>query len=261
MTNKQRTDLINHFIHKHKYADLRTLSTRFGSSISTVRRVLDTLEDRGIVRRHHGGASLIETDALNQEFDFLARNQRQADEKFAIAGLVAAQVKPGSTVLLDGGTTTYAVARLLAEKRVRVITNSVPIASLFSEIGNVETIVTGGSSFGRLGILVGPLCEQSLEQVHADLAILGGNGVTESGVWSQNALIIAAQRKMIAAADRTIFALDASKFGRKALSLTAPFEPRFTIVTDTRPAGRVVAAIHAAGATLTLAPRKPPPLA
>lgn len=253
MTNKQRTDLIERHIREHKYADLHSLAERFGGSLSTVRRALDSLESRGIVRRHHGGASLVETDALSQENDFVSRLQRQADQKFAIASLVAEQVLPGTRVILDGGSTTYAVARLLAEKRVQVITNSLPVASLFGEVGNVETIVTGGSILGRLGILVGPLCEASFEQVHADVAILGGTGLTESGVWNHNALVIAAQRKMIAAAERTVFALDASKLGRKALSLTAPFGPRMTIVTNTPPAPPVRQAIASAKAILKLA--------
>jgi DeoR/GlpR family transcriptional regulator of sugar metabolism len=253
MTNKQRTDLIERHIREHKYADLNSLADHFGSSLSTVRRALDTLEDRGIVRRHHGGASLIEPDALTQEHDFLVRIQRQANQKFAIASLIAEQVQPGTTVILDGGSTTYAVARLLAEKRVQVITNSLPIASLLGEVGNTETIVTGGIILGRLGVLVGPLCEASFEQVHADVAILGGTGITENGVWNHNALVIAAQRKMIAAAERTIFALDASKFGRKALSLTAPFGKTITVVTNTLPAPAVEKAIQTAGAKLTLA--------
>jgi DeoR/GlpR family transcriptional regulator of sugar metabolism len=255
MTNKQRTDLIEHYIREHKYADLRTLADHFSGSLSTVRRALDSLEERGIVRRHHGGASLIEGDPLSQEHDFLSRVQRQADQKFVIANLVADQVAPGSTVILDGGTTTYAVARLLVAKRVQVITNSLPVASLFGDVGNAETIVTGGGILGRLGILVGPLCEASFEQVHADLAILGGTGITESGVWNHNALVIAAQRKMLAAAERSIFALDATKFGRKALSLTAPFGPRIAVVTDTLPAPEVEKAIQCAGAKLMLAER------
>ncbi|MBI5692508.1 MAG: DeoR/GlpR transcriptional regulator [Verrucomicrobia bacterium] len=253
MTNTQRTDLIEKFIREHKYADLHSLAERFSGSLSTVRRALDDLERRGIVRRHHGGASLVETDALAQENDFVARLQRQADRKFAIASLIAEQVRPGTTVILDGGTTTFAVARLLVGKQVQVITNSLPVASLFGEVGRSETIVSGGSILGRLGILVGPLCEASLSQMHADVAILGGMGITENGVWNHNALVIAAQRRMIAAAERTVFALDASKFGRKALSLTAPFGPRMNVVTDTPPAPTVAQAIAAAGAQLTLA--------
>ena len=92
-----------------------------------------------------------------------------------------------------------------------------------------------------------------IEQIHADLAILGGAGITENGIWNHNALMIAVQRKMIAASERTIFALDGTKFGRKALSLIAPFGPRFTIVTDTRPSPEVIKAINSAGANLTLA--------
>lgn len=252
MTNKQRTDLIEAYIRQHTYADLRTLADLFQGSISTVRRVLDTLEARGIVRRHHGGASLIQTDALTQEYDFLARNQRQVDAKFAIAQLVAAQIEPGMTVILDGGSTSYAVARLLGGKRLQVITNSLPVASFFGDVGNAETTVTGGSIYGRLGALLGPRCEQALDETHADVAVLGGAGITENGVWNFNALIVSAQRRMIAAAERTIFVVDKSKFGRKALNLTTPFEPNFTIVTDRRPEPNVVNAIHASGSTLML---------
>ena len=253
MTSKQRTDSIARYIREHNYADLHTLAARFGGSLSTVRRALDQLEARGIVRRHHGGASLVETDALAREYDFAARDQQHPDEKFAIARLVADQVRPGMTVILDGGSTTYAVARLLADKPLQVITNSLPVASLFSEIGTIETTVTGGTLYRRLGTLVGPLCEKSFDDVHADLAIVGGAGITEKGVWSHNALIAAVQRQMIAAAGRTLFALDKSKFGRTALSLTTPFDARFTIVTDTRPPPAVTLAIQTAGARLTLA--------
>ncbi|WP_043582091.1 DeoR/GlpR family DNA-binding transcription regulator [Geminisphaera colitermitum] len=253
MTNKQRIDLIERFIREHKYADLHTLAERFDISLSTVRRSLDQLAERGVLRRHHGGASLIETDELAKEYDFIARDERQAAEKHAIARVIAEQVQPGMTVILDGGTSTYAVARLLVGKRLQVITNSLPIAGLFSEIGSSETIVTGGGIHNRLGVLVGPLCEQSLEQIHADLAILGGTGVTEAGIWNHNALIVAAQRKMISAAEATIFAMDSSKWGRKALSLTTAVDARFTIVTDIPPPPPIARALQSAGAKLKVA--------
>lgn len=250
MTNKQRLDLIEKYIREHRYADLHTLAARFSISLSTVRRALDELEEKGILRRHHGGASLIETDEVAKEYDFIARDERMAAEKFAIASLIADRVQPGMTVILDGGTSTYAVARLLTAKRLQVVTNSLPIAGLFGEVGTVETIVTGGSVYNRLGVLVGPLCDQSLEQIHADIAILGSAGITEAGVWNHNALIVAAQRKMIAAAEQSIFALDHTKFGRKALALTAGFDRRFSVVTDARPTPAILKAIESNGARL-----------
>ncbi len=256
MTNKQRLDLIEKHIREHRYADLHTLARRFSISLSTVRRALDELEEKGILRRHHGGASLMETDEIAREYDFIARDERMAAEKFAIASLIADLVQPGMTVILDGGTSTYAVARLLTGKRLQVITNSLPIAGLFGDVGTVETIVTGGIVYSRLGVLVGPLCEQSLEQIHADVAILGSAGITEAGVWNHNALIVAAQRRMIAAAEQSIFALDHTKFGRKALSLTTGFDRRFTVVTDARPSAAIVKAVESSSARLTLASRQ-----
>ena len=253
MTTKQRLDLIERYIREHKYADLHTLAARCDTSLSTVRRALDTLETRGLLRRHHGGATLLETDERAREYDFIARDERQAAEKHAIARHIADLVKPGMTVIMDGGTSVYAVARLLVSKRLQVITNSLPIAALYADLGSLETIVLGGSIDSRLGVLVGPLCEQSLGQIHADLAILGGAGVTEAGVWNHNALIVATQRRMIAAAEKTVFAIDGSKFGRKALALTTAFDPRLTVVTNRAPAPSVAASVRAAKAHLEVA--------
>ena len=101
------------------------------------------------------------------------------------------------------------------------------------------------------------MCDQTLEHIHADLAILGAAGITEDGFWIHNQMLVSAQRKMIAAAEHTLFALDRSKFGRKALALTAPFSTRFTIVTDTRPAAGIVNALAVCGAKLEVAPPTP----
>ena len=100
---------------------------------------------------------------------------------------------------------------------------------------------------------MGPCGEDAFEHVHADVAILGGAGITEKGIWNHNALIVSAQRKMIKASERSIFVLDKSKFGRKALNLTGPFDKHFTIITDTKPIPPVTKAIKEAQAKLILA--------
>ena len=139
--------------------------------------------------RHHGGASLVETDELAREYDFIARDERQSTEKFAIARTIADMVQPGMTIILDGGTTAYAVARLLVAKRLQVVTNSLPIAGLFSEIGSLETIVTGGSrgigrciaiAFAREGadVLVNyNTNDAAANEVVSEVEKLGRNGI------------------------------------------------------------------------------------
>ena len=117
--------------------------------------------------------------------------------------------------------------------------------------------MTGGNINNRVGVLVGPHCDEMLERVHADVAILGATGINSRGLWAHTLPIAATQRKMIAAADQTIFALDHSKFERKALVLTTPFHATHTIVTDAEPSAEIASALRAAHATLALCPRPP----
>lgn len=230
MTNKQRLDLIEAYIREHKYADLHVLAKRFDTSLSTIRRALNELETAGIIRRHHGGASLVE-DHLSGGYDFITQDDTCADEKYRIAERVSEIVEDGMTIMIDGGTTTYAVAKAILTKRLVIVTNSLPIAALLNEVSACETVVTGGTLYNRLGVLCGPLCEAALEEMHADLAILGCAGLTTDGVWNSNALLASFQRKMIQSSAKTLIAADASKLGKRALALTSRFEPTFTVVT------------------------------
>ena len=246
MTNKQRLDLIERYILEHKYADLHTLAKEFSISLSTVRRALNDLETQGTIRRHHGGASRIE-DEPSGGYDFITQDDRQSDDKHAIAAHIVRYIQPGMTVMLDGGTTTYTVARQLIGKHIIVITNSLPIAALFNEVSTAESIVTGGTVYNRLGVLIGPVCEANIREMHADIAILGGAGVTEEGIWNSNAMIVSYQKCMMRAADRTFYCIDGTKMGRRALALATPFSPRFTLVSSREPEDRILQAARTAG--------------
>lgn len=250
MTNKQRLELIEKYIREQKYADLHTLAEEFETSISTIRRALNDLETKGVIRRHHGGASLVEDDGSARGYDFIAQDNRAADEKIAIARIISERIENGMTVLLDGGTSTYAVARMLVSKRLVIVTNSLPIAALFGDIGTCETIVTGGTVYSRLGVLYGPTCEAALTQVHADIAVLGAAGITTDGIWNTNNFLVSMQQKIIEAADHTYFALDSSKFGKKALHLTTRFRQDFSIVTDRKPQKNLSSALSSSGVQL-----------
>lgn len=231
MTNKQRLDLIEAYIREHRYADLHVLATRFQTSLSTIRRALNELEANGTIHRHHGGASLVE-DNLPGGYDFITQDDTNAERKHRIADRVSQLVEDGMTLMIDGGTTTYAVAKTLLSKRLVIVTNSLPIAALMNEVSACETVVTGGTLYNRLGVLCGPLCEAALSEMHADLAILGCAGLTGEGIWNSNALLASYQRKMIASSARTLFVADSSKAGKRALTLTSRYHSNFTIVTN-----------------------------
>lgn len=251
LTNKQRLDLIEAYIREHKYADLHVLARQFDTSLSTIRRALNDLEAGGIIRRHHGGASLVENSS-GSGYDFITQDDTNAEEKHRIAERVGQIVQDGMTVMIDGGTTTYAVAKALLTKRLVIITNSLPIAALLNEVSTSETVVIGGTLYNRLGVLCGPLCESSLEEMHADLAILGCAGLTEEGVWNSNALLASYQRKMIRSCARTLFVADGSKWGKRAFTLTTRHAEGFTVVTTPGQLEGLDGAITNSGAQLEL---------
>jgi DeoR/GlpR family transcriptional regulator of sugar metabolism len=175
-------------------------------------------------------------------------------EKEAIGRACADLVQPRQSVIVDAGTTCYHVARYLEPKKPQIITNSLPVANLFSSASLVEVVVSGGVLYPRLGVLVGPLAVESISQMHADVAIMGAGGITLDGLTNSHGLLIDIQRAMIKAADRVIFCLDHSKFGRRSISPLGGLEGIQAIVTDAAAPEELVQALQARGIDVLRAP-------
>lgn len=226
----ERFRRIAELLGQHEFLDLATLTRDLQASESTIRRDLDQLAAKGVLTRTHGGAMAVEhkTDELN----FVVRDTRQAEEKDMIGRAAAALVENGMSVIIDGGTTTYHVAKYLGNKRIQIITNSLPVANQFSNSSMVETIMCGGFIFPRIGVLLGPMAEETFSKLHADVAIMSAGGLTAEGITNSNNLIVAVQQKMMTAASRVVLCLDHTKFGRRALSFAAPLDKIHTVITD-----------------------------
>jgi DeoR/GlpR family transcriptional regulator of sugar metabolism len=135
-------------------------------------------------------------------------------------------------VILDGGSTVAAVARELNNRSLHVITNSVPIAMEFEDKRQIEVTLTGGFFYPRLRVTLGPLCEQMLSGVAADVLIMGTGGITADGFSNGNSLVVGSERKMIEVARKVIIVADHSKFGRNAMLQVAPLDVADCVVSD-----------------------------
>ncbi len=217
---------------------LEELAKKAEVSVSTVRRDLAILETAGNVRRTHGGARVV--NPRSDEFTFSARDTHQLREKEAIGRACAELIKPNQSLILDAGTTVYHVAR-----SPQILTNSLPVANFFASANRVEVVVSGGVIYPRLGVLVGPLAVEAFSKIHADAAIMSAGGITTEGVTNSHGLLIEIQRAMIHAAQRVIFCIDHTKFGRKSISPMCDLEVIDTIVTDSGAPGDLVAALRA----------------
>jgi DeoR/GlpR family transcriptional regulator of sugar metabolism len=251
MQAEARQKRIEEFLHKAEFASLEELSELVDASVSTVRRDVSILEERGTLRRTHGGAMLV--NGKSDEYVFSARDTHQLEEKEAIAKACAGLIKPGQTVILDAGTTCYHVARQLETVSPHIVTNSLPVANLFSSSGKVELVVTGGVIYPRLGVLVGPLAVEAFTKIHADVAIMSAGGITLEGLTNSHGLLVEIQRAMMRAAQKVIMCLDSTKFGRQSISPLSDLDPVNSIVTDKAAPAEMVKALRKKGIEVIVA--------
>ncbi len=253
MQAEERQSKIEAYLQKAEFASLEELANEVGVSVSTVRRDLTALEGRSSVRRTHGGARTLQ-QPKSDEFVFNVRDTHQIAEKDAMGRACAALISPGQNVILDSGTTCFHVAQCLGDKVAQIITNSLPVANLFSASNRHEVHLSGGVIYPRLGVLVGPHAVETFSRMHADVAILSGSGIAEDGIYNSHALIVDIQRAMMAGAAKVIFCFDHSKFGRRSTFFLADFTGVDVIVTDDKAPAPLVAALRAKGLEVVVAP-------
>lgn len=231
MQAEERQAKIGAYLQKAEFATLEELAQAFGASVSTIRRDMAALEETGAIRRTHGGARLVQTPK-SDEYVFNVRDTHQVAEKDAIGAACATLIKPGQNVIIDSGTTCFHVARRLDDKVAQVITNSLPIANLFSGSNRHEVHLSGGVIYPRLGTLVGPHAVETFSRMHADVAILSGSGIAPEGIYNSHALLVDIQRAMMAGAAKVVFCFDHTKFGRRSTFFLCDFASVDTVVTD-----------------------------
>ncbi len=239
-----------------EFASLGELVREAGTSVSTLRRDLLALESSGLIKRTHGGARLAVPRA--EEFTFNRLSTANVREKEAIAAECAKLVGTRQSLILDSGSTVHQVAVFLERKQPQIFTNSLPVANLFSSSTHVEVLLSGGTVYPRLGVLVGPLAERAFSEIHADIAIMGGSGICEDGIFNSHALLIGIQRAMLAAAGKIIFCLDHTKFGRKSMSRLCGLEEIHMVVTDRATPPAQIEMLRDAGVEVVIAGEEAP---
>lgn len=229
---RQRQEQIAALLHSREHCGVGELARRFGVSEMTIRRDLHALADHGRAIRTHGGAAA--SPRVSFEFDFLRRRKTREAAKAAIAAAAAALVRDGERVLLDSGTTTLAMAaHLKARKNLTIITTSLPIASALQFCPSLRVLLLGGYLRPDSPDLIGALTESNLEQLRADVAVLGADAVDDTGtVYHQLPETARLVAKMAAAAGRAYVVADSSKVGRTALARTGSLREWEALITD-----------------------------
>lgn len=235
----------NHFL------DVNQMSTQLGVSIVTVRRDLTELAAQGLLKRTHGGALVAEQVTADKEN--AARALDDASEKRRIATAAAEMVVDGDTVIIDAGTTSSEVARLLVQRKdLTVITNSLDAAGILGPTLNNRLYVIGGEFMRVNHSFAGPMAADMVRRFSADKVFLSVASIDlERGVIGiaspQSACV---QQAMIEVSKIAVVVAVHSKFGRASLTVTSPLKGIDCIVSDTGVSDEDEARVRAHGSQL-----------
>jgi DeoR/GlpR family transcriptional regulator of sugar metabolism len=233
------------------FVALADLASTLAFSESTIRRDLDYWDQHGVVKRTHGGAMYtgdgLSLPALEE------RSTVALDEKRQIARAAAARIRDDDAILLDGGTTTLEVARLLVGRSLQIVTNSLPIANLFASSREADLVILGGYVYPRTGVALGPLTVQMLKDIHVHQAILSVGGITAKGLFNSNLLLVETERQMMRSADEVVVVADHTKIGRQNLAFLCELAAIDTLIVDAALTPEQRRLVEDAGARLVIA--------
>ena len=253
----ERRRYILELLKAESFLTVERVQSLLGSSPATTRRDFAQLAEQMMVVRGHGGIHRIDDAPVMGVVPYSRRQVTNPEGKERIAQRAAALLSPNDVVIIDGGTTTAPIARYISPL-VRIITNSLPLASALNEPLSEknpipEVNVTGGYLYPKGEVLLGPQTVQSLKQYHANWALLGCHGITTDSIMNSNGMIVDTQQEMMARADRVAILADSSKFLKPAMVNMCALADVDVIVTDTRPPKPIEAALKEAGVELIVA--------
>jgi DeoR/GlpR family transcriptional regulator of sugar metabolism len=227
---EERRQRVLDLVSQRGFVALADLAEAVRVSESTLRRDLDFWHQQGSLRRTHGGAMYVGDASALPALD--ERSAHQRGGKQAIARAAAARVNDGDTLLLDGGTTTLEVARLLVGRALQIVTNSLPIAQLFASRREADLVMLGGYVYPKTGVALGPLTVRMMEDLHVHQTILSVGGITARGLFNSNLLLVETERQMMRCADEVVVVADHTKFGRPALAHLCEWKEIDALIVD-----------------------------
>jgi DeoR/GlpR family transcriptional regulator of sugar metabolism len=209
------------------------LTERFGISDPTARKDLAVLEQKGLLKRTHGGAVSVRPPI---EQEVASRQARNWEAKVAIARVSVQLLSSGEAVFLDNGSTVQQIAHALAGSglRLTVLTGAPVVAEAIADAPGITHILLGGQLRKLSGCLIGPLATENLKLFRIGTAFIGASGVSEAGVTVADLSESRLKAAVVAQAQRVIVPVDHSKVGLSDFVKVCNLDEIDTIITDRR---------------------------
>lgn len=234
MLPNQRREKILELIREDGHAKVMDLSRIFKVTEVTIRQDLERIEKEGLIVREHGGAYLKDIDSNVRNFSL--QNQENLAEKMIIARKAVEFITDGDTIILDSGSTTTEIAKLLTNYRnLTVITNALNIALILGAQMGITVIVTGGEFKAPTLSLTGQKAADFFQSLHVDKLFLATAGIAlKSGLTYPGISDICVKRAMIESANETYLVADSSKIGKSSFASLGALSLINYLITDSK---------------------------
>lgn len=256
MTRAERLTALLERLVEHGRIDVEPSAEHFGVSAATIRRDLDHLAEQQLLSRTHGGAV---PNSTSYDLPLRYKTSQRADAKTRIAQRAVEMLRPGSTVAMNGGTTTVEIARTIPtaaqlHSGMTVVTNALNIATELTVRPFIKIVVCGGVARPQSYELVGAIASETLSQLTPDICFLGATGVDAGdGISTNDEDEAAINRIMVQRSKRAVVVVDASKFGHVGFSRICRLDEVSAVLTDSDADPQEVKRLRKAGLEVILA--------
>ncbi|MFT4012219.1 MAG: DeoR/GlpR family DNA-binding transcription regulator [Paracoccus sp. (in: a-proteobacteria)] len=229
MSDSDRQAQIVALLGEQPFASVRELQKLVGASGATIRRDIEKLNETGRARKVYGGVAAMERSLRPADLPFVENRDIAVSAKRAIAREAEKLVQDGTAIVVHGGSTCFHFGCRMAERNLRVLTYSMPLAAYLSEFGLCQLDVLGGALHRAPGVMYDAAMRPDF---YAAQFFVGALGIGEQGVLEQHPLLVRLSDEMSRRANETVVLADSRKFGIRPPTVALPFSRVARLVTD-----------------------------
>ena len=231
MPDLSRKSQVLELIEENGYQTVDEISKKLFISPATARRDLKQLENNGLIRRTHGGATV--NSNLHRSISVEYRYDLESDAKRKIASSAIKLVDVGMDIFVDGSSTnTWFAYELVKINYIRVLTNSIPIARILSKNPTIKIEIPGGTYNVKHDCIFGSEAAEFIAERHADIYFVAATCMNEDGVFTQSDEDVSTKKSFIKHADINVLLMDHSKMNISHFYKLFDWDQIDTVISD-----------------------------
>jgi DeoR family ulaG and ulaABCDEF operon transcriptional repressor len=254
MRERQRAEIVRNLLAERGFLSIADIMAATGVSAASARRDAARLAEAGVAERLHGGVQALDgafskamapAPLATRSFD--ASRTINIAAKRAIARKAIEMCVEGDVVIINGGTTTYQMSEFLRQTRLKILTNSYPLAEFLIHETQNRVALPGGEVYRDQKLIVAPFDDDAIQHYSARLMFMSAISIGALGLIEGDPLIARAETKLLRRADRLIVLADASKFAPRGSLVVCPLARIHSLITDSGAPREALAMLEDAG--------------